>query len=681
MTATESTSKQIATSGNDPVRSAIVIATRRLRQRRTLRFGATGFLAGSVVGFVIAVAISTNLLRETTLPGGGAFLLLPTLAGLLGGAFYGAAGKYDPVSVARLLERRLDLKDRLSTALSSKRDGSPVVEAQHTDAILHAPSESTVLSAVPLTPVPRRVYIAGAVALAVALAYFAPELPVFWSSTRRSEQIAVKKEGERLLAVAKAAVAEAKKQNLPEAEKAAQKVEKLGKEMARGRMPLREALMERAKLSEELRKAQDKIAREQANRADAQTKTDLTSAGRDVAKKLQNNGSAPSANSPANTPDARMKALQDALARGDKNGVAQVLREMADAAERGEPAPGAERDKTGQQLAALGDALNKNNLADAGKSAEKAGDSMSNNAMPEATQSLREAADKIEQSGTTGSQNSQNQENSGQQQNQNNPGSSGGQAKEQNSLQKMMNEVQKMTGGGSQQQSGSQGQQQGQSSQGNQAQSGSQQQQGSGQQSQSGQQGSQGQGNPSQNGQSQSQRQGQGSQSQNGQSGQGNKSGQSGSSSSSSGQNGSQGNKPGSGAGNNSKSGQGQGKSSGQKGGKSSGGGGKGSGDGSSGTAKTGDSAQRLGKGAREQNVRGKQSGEGPETVITENDKDRSALPVSSLPYYKEFVKQRGGPASEAAQTRDAIPNAYRSQVRGYFDSLPPAPKSGAKGQ
>ncbi|MBC8136986.1 MAG: hypothetical protein H8F28_13980 [Fibrella sp.] len=661
-TATKAISDRTSDMDNDPVRRAVIVAIRRLRQRRTIRYGATGFLAGSVVGLFFAVAISSNLLRETTLPGGGAFLFLPTFAGLLAGAFYGAAGKYDPVSVARLLERRLDLKERLSTALSTKRDGSPVIDAQHGDAVRHAPSESDVFSAVPLTPVPRRVYIAGAVALSVALTYFAPELPVFWSGTRRSEQVAVKKEGERLLAVAKAASAEAKKQNLPEAEKAAQKVEKLGKEMARGRMPLREALMERAKLSEELRKAQDKIAREQANRADKQTRTNLASTGRSMKKNLQNSGSTTSTNPTANTPDARMKALQDALARGDKNGVAQALREMADAAERGEPTPGAERDKTGQQLAALGDGLNKNNFADAGRAVEKAGDSMSNNAMPEAAQSLREAADKIEQSGSAGSQNGQST------QNQSGQSGSGGQAKEQTTLQKMMNDVQKMTGTGTSQ-SGNQSSQQGQSSQGNPSQSGSPQQG-------SGQQGAQGQGGPSQSGQSQNGKPGQGSQG--GQQGQGNKAGQNGSPSNQSGQSGSQGG----GSGNGKKSGQGQGKSSGDKRGKSGdGGGGKGSGDGSTGNAKTGDSAQRLGKGAKEQNVRGKQSGEGPETVITENDTDRSALPVSSLPYYKEFVKERGGPASESAQTRDAVPNAYRNQVRGYFDSLPPAPNSGAKGQ
>ncbi|MBC7808810.1 MAG: hypothetical protein H7145_21975, partial [Akkermansiaceae bacterium] len=509
MTATESPSEPTSATDDNPLRRAVVVATRRLRQRRALRFGATGFLAGSLIGFAFAVAISTNLLRETTLPGGGAFLFLPTLAGFLAGAFYGAAGKYDPISVARLLERRLDLKERLSTALSTKGDGSPVSGAQYADAVRHAPSESDVLSAVPLTPLPRRVYIAGAVALAVALTYFAPELPIFWSGARRSEQVAVKKEGERLLAIAKAASAEAKKQSLPEAEKAAQKVEKLGKEMARGRMPLREALMERAKLSEELGKAQNRIAREQANRSDKQTRTDLNRAGRDVSKNLQKTGSTPNVGAPANTPDARMNALQDALARGDKNGVAQALREMADAAERGEPAPGAERDKTGQQLVAIGDALNKNDLADAGKSVEKAGDSMSRSDMPESAQSLREAADTIEQSGGAGSPSANGPQNPGQQQSQGGQSAPSGQAKEQNALQKIMNNVQKLTGEGTPQ-NGSQGSQPGQPSQGSQAQSGS---------SQSGQQSSPGQGGQSQSGQSQGGQQKQGSQTQSGQPG------------------------------------------------------------------------------------------------------------------------------------------------------------------
>ncbi len=692
MTTLSSPAEQTNGPAADPVRRSVVVATRRLRQRRTIRFGATGFLIGSLVGFVAAVAISANLLRESTLPGGGAFLFLPTLAGFLAGAFYGAAGRYNPVPVARLLERRLDLKDRLSTALSTPRDGSAVIDAQHADAAMNAPGETQVFAAVPLTPLPRRVYVAGAVALAVALAYFAPTLPVFWSSTKRTEQATVKKEGEKLLAVAKAAAAEARKQGLPEAEKAAKKVEKLGKEMTRGRMPLREALMERAKLSEELRKAQDKIAREQTNRAEQKTRENLNGAGRDAAKTMKSTGVTPATNAAANTPDGRMLALQDALARGDKSGVAQALRDMADAAERGEPAPGAQRDKTGQQLVALGDALGKNNLADAGKSAEAAGDSMSKNAMPDAAQSLREAADKIEQSaGTAGAAGAQSQQSTGQQQSQGGQSAAGGPAQEKSALQKMMDGIQKTNGEGSPQ-SGSSGSQSGQSSSGSPSQSGAQQggsqqsgsqqsgtqQSGSQSQGQSGQSGSPGQGSQSQSGQSQSGQPGQGSQSQNGQPGSGNQPGQSGSS----GKSGSQGGKSGNGSGSANKSGQGSGKSSGPRGGKSgnSGGGGKGSGDGSSGNAKTGDSAGRLGKGAKEQNVRGKQSGEGPETVIAENDTDRSALPVSNLPYYKEYLKERGGPASEAAQTRDAVPNAYRNQVRGYFDSLPPAPPSGAKG-
>ncbi|MBC8142193.1 MAG: hypothetical protein H7Y38_12215 [Armatimonadetes bacterium] len=604
---------------------AVTLATRRLRQRRALKFGATGFLLGSVVGLGVAALITYDVLRETTLPGGAAFLFLPTLAGLLAGVSYGVLGKYDPVAVARLLEKRLDLKDRLSTALAKPAGEAHISAAQESDAQKYVPGDAEVFRAVPLSPVPRRVYVAGAVALSVLLMYFAPELPVFWNPTIRAERAVVKKEGEKLLAVAKAAAKEAKKKNLPEAEAAAKKVEALGKEMARGRMPLQKAMAERAKLAEDLQKAQAKIARDEQSKADQKTKTSLGDAGRDLSKAMQGSSSAPGASPLPGSADARMKALQDAMAKGDKNAAANALREMADAADRGEPAPGGERDKTGRQLAALGDSLQKNDLSEAGQSAQNAGQSMSQNAMPEAAQSLRDAADKLEQAGA-------NEKSANGSQEQSKPGEQSGQSGK--SGQQGSSSQQ-----GQQSQSGQQG---GQSSQSQGADSRSeiqkaidkltgkdQRQQAQQQQGQSGSQGQQGQSGQSAGGQKPGQGQG--------------KSGQSGS------------------------QGQGQGKGAGQKGsgGKS---GSSGAGSGSSGGAKTGEEAQRLSKGAREQNVKAKVNGTGPETVITERDTDRSGLPVSSLPYYKEFVKGRTSPASESAQTGDSVPNAYRDQVRGYFD-------------
>ncbi len=648
----------------DPVRRAVTLATRLLRQRRALRFGASGLLAGSLLGCAVAVAISTNLLRETTLPGGGAFLFLPSLAGLLAGCFHGAAGKYDPTSVARLLERRLGLQERLSTALTA-RDDSSLSEAQREDADAHAPDEARVRDTIPLLPVPRRAYAALAVTAAVALTYFAPTLPVFWSTTRRAEQGMVQKEGNRLLAIAKAAGDEARKQNLPEAEKAAKKVEKLGKEMATGRMPLRQALMERAKLAEELRKAQDKITRERGDHDDKEIRKDLSATGRSLQKNFQQNGTTPAPDAAKDSPDTHMKAIQDALAQGDKSGVARELRAMADAAERGEPAPGAQRSKTGGQLSALGDALNRNNLPDAGKSAAWAGDAMRKDAMPDAARSLREAADKIEQHTPTPPSPTSPPKGSDA-----SPKPTG----EQNALQKMVGQVQKATGAPS---AGTPGASQN-SGQGSQSgtpprQTGGQPQPGD-QSGQPGKPGSQpGKASEAAGGEKGQEKQGsQGAVGQESHPGQGpTQAGKAGP------QSGKSGGKAGTGAGEGNKPGASQGQSGARKSGGSKGGNGIGSG--SSGAARTGESAQRLGKGAREQNVHGKQSGTGPETVITENDNDHSALPVASLPYYKEFVKKQKGPAGESAQTREAVPNAYRDQVRGYFDSAPPAPKSGEK--
>ena len=651
----------------DPVRRAVAVATRRLRLRRTIRTAATGLGIGSIVGFGVAVLLSANVVSEAALPGGAAFLLLPSLAGLVAGGFVGAAVRYDPVGVARFLEARLPLGDRLSSALGAS-GGDAVFAAQQRDAAQHAPADAAVLAAIPMLPLPRRVYIAAGLTLAVGLAYFAPVLPVFWSPARVAERAAVRKEGERLLAVAKAAEEEADKKHLPEAKKAAEKVAALGTEMTHGRMRLKDALIQRAKLGDELQKAQERIAAERA-KANAVNvpPTNLPGAGKDFGKAMQGANVAPTGENNAGTPDARMKALQDALDRGDKSAAAKALRDMADAADRGEPAAGAERDKTAKQLGALGDGLTKNGAGDAGKSAGDAGAKMKDNAMPGAAQSLRDAARQIEagQQTPTPPAPSRNDTKS-------DPTSA--------ALQKLGSAMNKQTASGDPNAGakGNSGSSQAgqQASQSSPAQSGSQGQQGSPsgqpQGAQSGQSGQQGQNGQGAQGKSGSGEKGGSGQGKDGQNKSGSQSGQSGAgkqggTGAKSGQGQGQGSGAKSGAGN----GAGKGNGRGTGGSKSSAGKGNGIGNGSSGTSRVGESERKMERGANEQNISGKRSGMGPETVITETDNDRSSLPVSTLPYYQEFVRKRGGAATEAAQQKDAVPNAYRKQVRGYFADPP----------
>ena len=64
----------------------------------------------------------------------------------------------------------------------------PLTRAQRADAVRNAPGDAEVQRAIPLKPLPKQWYIAGAVTLAIVLTYFAPELPVFWNPARRAEQ-------------------------------------------------------------------------------------------------------------------------------------------------------------------------------------------------------------------------------------------------------------------------------------------------------------------------------------------------------------------------------------------------------------------------------------------------------------------------------------------------------------
>jgi hypothetical protein len=130
-------------------------AARRVRVLLALRHGATGLFAGGL-GSLLFVAVLRSPWGESW---PSEWLAAPPAAGLLLGTLWGATRAVPPLDVARLTEQRLDLKERLSTALALAPAGErdPLVARQVRDAEAHAAGGLDLRAAFPLG-VPRRVW-------------------------------------------------------------------------------------------------------------------------------------------------------------------------------------------------------------------------------------------------------------------------------------------------------------------------------------------------------------------------------------------------------------------------------------------------------------------------------------------------------------------------------------------
>lgn len=383
-------------------------ATRRVRLRFALRHGATGLLAGTLIAGVLLALTRTALWEE--LPAEA--LVAPPLLGLFVGLAWGALRRLSPLDVARLTEQRLDLKERLSTALILAPDpsGSPLAARQIADAEAHAARGLDLRAALPLT-LPRRGATALAAVAALFLAWFLPTLPLFQSPQERAERAAVKKEGERIVRVAKVLEREAAGRKLEQTRQAAQKLGKLGEQMRGGQVDKQKSLMKLAKLSQEMQKSQQALAA--ANGAKS-----LPRAGNDLQKALASARAlppSPGADQKLNAPNPdsgaknpkqaaapapsqeAMQQVQKSLQNADMQSLAEQLQKLAQQAQQGQPGDKAGREKLAKQLSALAEALKGTSLEKTSESLKQAAEAMKNDDMAQASQQLQEAARRADQ--------------------------------------------------------------------------------------------------------------------------------------------------------------------------------------------------------------------------------------------------------------------------------------------
>jgi chemotaxis protein histidine kinase CheA len=244
--------------GQTPLDLLLKRAARRIRLLTAVRLVS---LTVCVLAPLCLLVVGLSKLRVFATPHWSVF------AGVLGAGVVAAivvalVRRLPVLSVAKLTERRADLKERFSSAVEFRAQGvaddAPFYAEQFGDAQTHAAG----LDLRKLYPLrlPRTFWGGLLATVALFLAFYLPTLPAFWTPQQRKDADDVKKQGIVLTKLAEDIKKDADKQNLDEAKKAAAEAKKLGEAMRRNQLDKKQALVQMQKMTKKLEEAQRKMA-------------------------------------------------------------------------------------------------------------------------------------------------------------------------------------------------------------------------------------------------------------------------------------------------------------------------------------------------------------------------------------------------------------------------------------
>lgn len=311
-------------------REELAASIRRLRKRVRLLFVERYGLYGASIGAVATAVLVLLSNRYDALISYtlwiGAFLICA-----LAGVGYGLFKRLDDLAVAISADNRTGLKERLSTAVSL-RDSQPgqFEEALISDANTHVASFR-----------PGEVFRHrfgkphGAFGIAVLLllaVVILPQLPAFQSKLRRQEVQVMKREGAKLVKIAK----DIRKQSDPghkELRNLANKLSKLGSKMQTGRMTRKMAMLKTQKLSKEVQRKQDELARAtQGRKPISQATSELRKANEALMKPPTDKRLAELARKDGPLTESERSELEQAVAKyADPNSRIPIPSELAEA--------------------------------------------------------------------------------------------------------------------------------------------------------------------------------------------------------------------------------------------------------------------------------------------------------------------------------------------------------------
>jgi hypothetical protein len=282
----------------------------------------------------------------------------------------------------------------IGAAIGMTRRVSLMDAAQLADAAEH----SSRLRAPEVFPfrVPREAKFFAASLLLLCGLVFVPELSVFQSPKVRAEKTAMKKEGERIEKLAKDYKKRSAQKNADITKRIAANMQALGKEMRRGRISKKQAMLKMGRLTKEMKEAQRQLAV-------ANTPRSLEQAA-DKLKKSAENAQRQGANPAA----AKMMAdMANALEKKDFEAAAKQLQQLADRLQKGEMKP-EEAKAAADALSKMAEAMKGTQLDAASKQMQEAakklaeGSKMSGPQMQQAMkQAMQQAGQQCAQAGGT----------------------------------------------------------------------------------------------------------------------------------------------------------------------------------------------------------------------------------------------------------------------------------------
>jgi hypothetical protein len=254
---------------------------RRIRLLLTERYA---LLFGAVAIGIAAVILALSKLCFSF----GQPLVLSCIVatGLVFGACWGLFRRITPFATARATEKRLDLKERLSSAVALSDSDDEMVKALIDDAACHIDGVK------PREVFPHRftreMSLFGVAFFLLLGLFLVPQMPSLQSQTRREEVKVMKREGHRLRKLASQTLKKVSPENKKIAMRVALNMEKLGKKLETGRMTRKQALLDMSKLDKQIKDTQDRIAaRNRSPKSLAQAGRDMQNATHELARKMQ----------------------------------------------------------------------------------------------------------------------------------------------------------------------------------------------------------------------------------------------------------------------------------------------------------------------------------------------------------------------------------------------------------
>ncbi|MDH7602071.1 MAG: hypothetical protein QHI38_07975 [Armatimonadota bacterium] len=322
-------------------RQAVEKQVNIFRKRVRLLLIERGALFGASAGMTFSAVLAALSCRFDVLINYPLWTAVP-LAGAAGGFLYGLLRPLDDLAVAALTDKRANLRERLSTALALSRqsDAATAHESDVLRALINdAVERASKLDAGRVFPhkfgLPHAAFGVGTLLFAAAIVL--PVCPAIQSENRRAEVRVMKREGAKLVRIAKEIRREAGSKQA-EMQKLAARLEELGRKIESGRMSKKQAMLKAHRLTKEIRERQDQLAKAHGatkpmDRAAADIRKASEQLAKEMAAKLAADKNIPFEQAmkqlPHNTKLAKLAEKPGTLSPEEQNALEKMLAKFA----------------------------------------------------------------------------------------------------------------------------------------------------------------------------------------------------------------------------------------------------------------------------------------------------------------------------------------------------------------